>query len=331
MKHIHYPNGKKFAFSIFDDTDVATLDSIRPLYDYLYELNILTTKTVWSLDYDDHSHYKGSHALQNAAYAEYMVELQRRGFEIGFHGATMESATRPDIERALEKYIDVIGSAPEIYAAHSHNRDNLYWGASRFSSRLLRQLYIKLSGEKADHFQGHDSESPYFWGDLAKQHLKYMRSFTFSDINLLNLKRPLVYQRDDTPWINRWFLSCDADNVEEFNALLHPKNQERLEAQGGICIISTHLGKGFVDKGEVHPTTKTLLKALSERGGWFVPVSELLDFYADHIGAPTLNNLQKFMLEAHWFVDSLRRRFDRKSYNQTEDQYLLANSDPDAA
>lgn len=322
MNTLEYPSGKSFAFSIFDDTDVATLDSIRPLYDYMYELGLLTTKSVWSLDYSGKSDYQGSHTLENPAYAEYMRELQKRGFEIGFHGATMESALRDDIEKALLAYTNTFGTPPSIYAAHSYNRDNLYWGESRFSFSLLRWLYKKMSGEQAAYFQGHEANSPYFWGDLAQQHIKYMRSFTFTGINLLSQKLPLVYRKPDTEWVNNWFISCDAENVEEFNTLLTSKNQTQLEAEKGICIISTHLGKGFVDKGKVHQKTKMLLKELSARNGWFVPTSTILDFYVAEKGCPILRGPSNMLLETKWYADSFKRRLQRKAYHATETQYL---------
>ncbi len=37
---IRFPENKKFAFSIFDDTDGATVDNVRPIYDLLTELKI---------------------------------------------------------------------------------------------------------------------------------------------------------------------------------------------------------------------------------------------------------------------------------------------------
>jgi len=325
MTTMTFPEGKRFAFSIFDDTDVATLNSIRPLYDLFTDLNLKTTKTVWSLDFDGKSSFLGSDTLQNATYAAYMQELARRGFEIGFHGASMESSIRLHVERSLDIYRETFGEPPSIYAAHSHNRDNLYWGAARFSSRLWRAIYTRLNKEPADYFQGHDYKSPYFWGDLAKQHIKHMRSFTFSDVNLLNLKQPLVYKSAATPWINRWFLTCDADNVEEFNALLNPKNQEKLESEGGICIISTHLGKGFVDKNGVNPKTKHLLTQLSRRNGWFAPVSDILNHYVDQKGLCQISKWRLFLLEAQWLLDSVRRRLNAKDYTATETEFLLEN------
>jgi hypothetical protein len=42
-----WPENKDFAFTIIDDTDNATLDNIKPIYDFLLSKNIKTTKTVW--------------------------------------------------------------------------------------------------------------------------------------------------------------------------------------------------------------------------------------------------------------------------------------------
>lgn len=37
----------KFYFSIIDDTDDATYENIKPVYDFLYDKDIFITKTVW--------------------------------------------------------------------------------------------------------------------------------------------------------------------------------------------------------------------------------------------------------------------------------------------
>ena len=44
---IIYPQNKNFAFTIFDDTDYANIDNVKPIYDYLYDLGLLTTKSIW--------------------------------------------------------------------------------------------------------------------------------------------------------------------------------------------------------------------------------------------------------------------------------------------
>ncbi len=321
-----FPGGKRCAFSVFDDTDVATLDSIRPMYDLLSQLGIRTTKSAWGIGFDGPSNYSGSDTLLNPAYAAYLQELDARGFEIACHGASMESATRTEIERSLANFVDIFGRVPRINAAHGRNRDNLYWGANRFAFPISRLLYSRFRSADGDHFQGHVANSPYFWGDLALKHFDYVRSFTFTGINLLAHNLPVVYRSCHTPFVRRWFLSNDAENVVEFNNLLRSRNQESLEQSGGLCIISTHFGKGFVESGQVNSVTRDLLEQLSRRECWFVPVSELLDFYVEKFGCPDLGGWRLLRLELKWFLDSRRRRGERRSYRPTELDYLRSNS-----
>src|SRR5690242_17430165 len=90
-----FPDGKRFAFSIIDDTDVATVDNVAPVYALLEELGMRTTKTVWPLACPvESSNFDSSQTLEDAAYREFVRDLQRRGFEIASHGATMESSRR---------------------------------------------------------------------------------------------------------------------------------------------------------------------------------------------------------------------------------------------
>ena len=47
---IKWPNNHKFAFTIFDDTDFATLKNIKPIYSFLNDIGLKTTKSVWTLE-----------------------------------------------------------------------------------------------------------------------------------------------------------------------------------------------------------------------------------------------------------------------------------------
>jgi hypothetical protein len=42
-----WPDGKRFAFTVFDDTDSATLESVQGVYDLLADCGLRTTKSVW--------------------------------------------------------------------------------------------------------------------------------------------------------------------------------------------------------------------------------------------------------------------------------------------
>ena len=48
-ENITWPGGKSFAFTVFDDTDRATVENVGPVYRFLAELGFLTTKSVWPI------------------------------------------------------------------------------------------------------------------------------------------------------------------------------------------------------------------------------------------------------------------------------------------
>ena len=92
---IRFPEGKRFAFTILDDTDDATLENVRPVYDRLQELGFRTTKTAWPMDCPEGSReYFAADTLQRADYLEYVQSLVAAGFELASHGATMETNLR---------------------------------------------------------------------------------------------------------------------------------------------------------------------------------------------------------------------------------------------
>lgn len=320
---LQFPGDKRFAFTVFDDTDVATLDSIRPVYELLFELGLMTTKTVWPLDYTGPSSYAGSATLQDPQYCEYLRLLQSRGFEIAFHGSTMETAARSETERALQIFRREFGKGPSSYAAHAQNRDNPYWGRDRFQFGVFRLAYQLWKGRHEPRYEGHVPGSDVYWLDLAPE-LRYVRSLTYAGVDLNRVTSRVPYRSKRTPGVKAWFPSCDADNVEEFVALLSAVNQDALERNRGVCILSTHFGKGFIRDGRVRPDVARALESLSRRRGWFVPVTPLLDHLAQQRGIAELSGPRLFWLEALWFAHSLLRKLKERPYEPTEVPFLEA-------
>jgi len=319
---IEYPDGKKFIFTIFDDTDVATYNYIKPIYEFFYEHGILTTKSVWPLSYSGICDYNGSDTLEDKEYNKYMKRLSDRGFEIAFHGPSMQSSNRERIVKAFEIFYNSVGYYPRNYAAHSKNRENIYWGSERFSFPIFKLLYKIIFHNKNNKYSGHKEGSEYFWGDISFRHIDYMRNLTYNDINLMNISKTIVYKNLSTPWIKSWYISCDADNVEAFNRVINEENQDKLENHGGICIINTHLGKGFCCKGKLHSETARLLKRLSLKKGWFVPVSTVLDYLIEKEGIKYITKIKLFQLEYKWIIHAIRRKFEKSDYLKTEIPYL---------
>lgn len=309
MIPLDFPGGARFAFTVIDDTDVATVENIQPVYRLLESLGMRTTKTVWPVRCDEGSrNFFLSETMDDRHYHDFVVDLHGRGFEIAFHGATMESSTRERTERALDRFRTVFGAPPRVHANHSFNRDNLYWGVRRVDDPALRLLYRAASQEAPDFYQGHCPGSPYWWGDLCAEQIEYVRNLTFSEINVLRINPSMPYRDPGRPYVRWWFSAADAEDADEFNHLLRPGNQERLEAEGGVCIVATHLGKGFGSAGKVHPETRRLLELLAARNGWFPPVGELLDWLRARRQSDALPSGEWRRMQWRWARDLLSRR-----------------------
>jgi hypothetical protein len=272
-----YPGGKRFAFSIIDDTDMTTLARVKPIYEVLDRYGVRTTKTVWSFPTNEpDNHTNRGDSLSDPEYRAFIVELQRKGFEIASHGARGGSSRREDTLRGLDLFHETVGHQPRMFVNHSLNKDNLYWGSHLFTIAPLQWLGALLNRHE---FSGHDPASPYYWGDIAKARITYVRRYTFPDINLLNVNGSFPYRLDDKPDVNFWFPTANGDRIREFDELLKTEHIERLAREGGVCLVYAHLGAGSFNTkdGKVDPRFEARIRELVKHDGWFVPASQILD------------------------------------------------------
>ncbi len=296
-----FPNNKRFAFTILDDTDLSTVENISPVYRLLAELGMRTTKSVWPLA-SVRSGRQGGSSLQDADYLKFILGLKDLGFEISLHNVRNHDSTREIIKQGLEEFRKLIGCYPRVQANHSTNRDNIYWGASRFNR--LRLLYRAGTVLQDGHiFEGHDPGTPFFWGDLCREKVDYVRNFVFREINLDRVNPTMPYHDSARPFVNYWFSSCRGGNANSFCDTLCEANQDRLEAEGGVCIMYAHFACGFVTRGVVDTRTEQLLRRLSVRDGWFVPVSTLLDVLRHERKTMTIPAAELASMEHRWAFD----------------------------
>lgn len=304
---IKFPENKKFAFSIFDDTDGATIENVGPVYELLTELKIYTTKSVWVLptDYSEET-INLSPSLSNPKYLSFILELKNKGFEIGFHGARGISSKREDVIFAIEHFKKLIGYYPKVYANHLGNRESLYWGENRLNSPLLKSIYKIVTSRRKQLFIGHLPSSEHFWGDIAKKYLKYVRNFTFfPEINTLKINPSMPYCDPKRPYVNYWFSSSDGHDVTTFNKLLSKKNIDKLEQEGGVCIVYTHFANNFVTEEKINPLAKDLLFYLSKKNGLFLPVSALLDYLLSQRKTKECPPSESRKMEYRWFLSKI--------------------------
>lgn len=298
-ERVEWPEGRDFAFTIFDDTDLATLDALIPVYSLLDHLGLRTTKSVWPIRGQGTPRIPGL-TSEDPEYLAWTLDLQQRGFEIGYHGATNVTATRDVVEEAMERFHTLYGHYPISMANHSGCEESIYWGADRVTgvNRLVYNLLTRFS--KTSMFRGHRPGDPLFWGDICQAKVRYVRNFTFSDINTLAACPIMPYHDPQRPYVRAWFAGSEGADVNAFNRCLSEANQDRLEAEGGACIMYTHLASGFVTHGKVDARFEDLMRRLARKNGWFVPVATLLDHLAMDNGTTVITPRERRRLERSW-------------------------------
>jgi hypothetical protein len=275
-----FPDNKKFAFTIVDDTDDAYLENIQPIYDLLKKNNIYTTKTVWVYPVRDSQYSKGD-SLNRPEYADFISKLKRSGYEIGLHNIGSGEFVREEIRDGLEVYKNTLLEYPKMHINHSYNPDNIYSGIKRFSfpfNFIVGKLYSQYSN-----FSGEIPSSKHFWGDIHKKIIKYSRNYEIDDINTTRHSTFMPYKDSQyDEYANYWFSSTFCPNQWMFNHVVNRKSIDKLESEGGICILYTHLGYYMVD-GEIDKGFKEAIEYLgSKQTGWYAPASNILDFLITH-------------------------------------------------
>jgi hypothetical protein len=307
---IVWPDGKRFAFTMIDDTDRSNVENIGPVYDFLYENGFVTTKTVWPLS-PRSSHIGGGDSLEDQSYRDMILDLRDKGFEIALHGVSDESSARLRVIEGLKKFKEVIGRYPRIHANHTGQADSLYWGEDRFDGAMkliytFARKYLMKSDSK---FYGHMEGSAYFWGDLCRDTISFVRNFVFSDINTLKMDPYMPYHDSRRPYVPYWFSASAGLEVEEFCRLLNERNQDRLLEEGGACIAYTHLAFGFYRDGQLNPRFVELMRRLSGLPGWFVPVSTLLDYIGERRGWRKVGDDRHTLsgMQWRWLLQKIKR------------------------
>jgi hypothetical protein len=298
-----WPSGKRFAFTVFDDTDLSTVDNVDRVYAFLEELGFRTTKSAWPLGGTTQGRFAGA-TCADTRYCRWLLELQSAGFEIGFHNATYHTSTRERTIQALDTFREIFGQDPRCMANHTGCEEAIYWGEHRLTG-FRRSLYRLARPHRNGGFRGHIEGDPVFWGDYCNARIKYVRNFVFGDINTLKVCPAMPYHDNERPFVNYWFAGSEGGCVKRFNRCISEAEQDRLEEEGGACVMYTHFATGFQENGGVDSRFNALLRRLAKKNGWFVPVSALLDHLLEQNLEPDISPSGRARLERRWIVQKL--------------------------
>jgi hypothetical protein len=303
---ISWPDGRKFAFTIFDDPDSQTFEAGKEIYAFLKDCGFRTTKGIWpSKPVRTPSDY-GITCGDNPRYVGWLQELQTAGFEIGLHNVTSHTSDRAEILNGLDLFAAYFCHDPKSMANHYFCEDTIYWGENRVTG-FNRFLYNALTlARKRGISHGHEEGHPYFWGDVCKQKVKYVRNFVFAGLDTLKACPVMPYHDPIRPYVNYWFASSEGSNVESFHERVTEKDIDLLEEEGGACIMYVHFGHRFFREGALDPRFRMSMERLAKRNGWFVPVSTLLDFLLARKPTAEISDADRASLERKWMLHKVR-------------------------
>ncbi len=255
------PHPYRAGFTITDDTDAADLASVRAVYDVLAAHGVRVTKTVWAFPPLEPcgipalppSIQRGI-TLEDPGYLSYCMDLAAKGFEITLHGATAGNNRRATIERAFA-LLDRHFPHAHTYICHAKNADNPYWQEKVVARGPLRWL-VKVYA-RGHRCSGEDPASAYFWGDLCRERVRYIRLYRTRDPNTLAANPSMPYFEREKPYVRSWFAatkrSFAAVTVTEDGVLAS------LERDWGLCVLYQYLyrwaepGTGHAGDPRVRP------------------------------------------------------------------------------
>jgi hypothetical protein len=138
---IQWPDGKDFAFTVFDDPDWDSVENLAIIYPFLRDIGLRTTKAVWPIEGPGTPKIGGT-TCHDQQYLKLILDLQKEGFEIALHNVTHHTSNREQTAQGIERFYQLFGHYPYSMASHSGCEEGIYWQSARVSGtqRLLYNI-----------------------------------------------------------------------------------------------------------------------------------------------------------------------------------------------
>lgn len=310
---VDWPGGRRFAFTAVDDTDWCTVQNVKPVYDLLADLGMRTTKSVWIFDGMDSAGYQGQ-TCEDRDYLQWVLSLQKAGFEISLHNAAPVTSGRERTRIALNRFEELFGARTFMHCNHRLCEENIYWGDHRVTG-ARRKFYNWCTRERRrNRFRGHMEGDPLFWGDLCRDRISYVRNFVFDELNTLKVCPEMPYHDPGKPFVNFWFASSEGGSIHRFIRNFTRDRVDRLVEEGGLCLAYVHFGSGFAADGKLDPQFRRCMEYIASKDGWFAPASTVLDYLraCQSLQQRTIDTKRLHRLETRWLARKLRERYRQR-------------------
>lgn len=276
MKISWLPDSYQAAITITDDPDNGDFCAFKTMYDFMMDIEFPVTRAMWvykNIEPTGTPHLEISFKaplLTEPECLHYCKKLSEHGFEICLHGASCGNNDRLHTTSALTFLKNEIGESP-VYICHSKNAENLYWDAKTANSHLemrLLQLYTK------NRCFGDIADSNYFWGDICRENIKYIRMYRTRSFNTLAFNPSMPYHDFSKPFVNYWFSATKGHIPHLFTG----DNIDQLCQEEGVSILYQYLHKYVNENLVIHPEVKkSLQRVASDNRILKLPVSAILE------------------------------------------------------
>ena len=283
LRVMRWPSPHRFAFGITDDPDQSRTPRVRAIYDECACHGISPTRGLWvtapnrECGLVNQTPPDDGVTLEDEDHLELCRELQTRGIEMSWHGASSGNNTRTESVEALEHFERTLGAAPRLITFHSHNAENVHWGAGSFRPGFIRWIAGALVPRKTERFEGDDPESPYGWSDVVRERFDYARLYRTLNVDVLRVNPSMPYHSPSRPDIRFWFSAT----AQDLNALrrINKRSVRKLRKRDGLCMLYAHLAEKLVDdNGNVIPEAKRVFSLIGDQDDcWCSGASAILD------------------------------------------------------
>ncbi len=273
------PYPYRAGFTMTDDTDDADLERVRIVYRALAEAGIRITKTVWVAPPEERcgipplpDRILEGITLEDPDYLRWCEQLGTQGFEIALHDPTAGNNRRALYERAFA-LLDRHFPPAHTHIAHARNADHLYWQEGVVARGPLRWLLDRVA--RRHQSSGHEPASPYFWGDLCQQRIRYMRLFRTRALDTLSVNPSMPYFEREKPFVRGWFSATK----RSFTAATSETALAALVRDWGLCMLYQYVCRwGDPATGRPLPAFAAgVARLAAARAVWTEPASVLLD------------------------------------------------------